>query len=772
MRSTRNTSSFNLAAVLAASLCLPGMVLAQDLPASQDSSASVIGRVIAGSTGAGLQGATVSIEGAGTIAITRPDGTFEVRDVPAGTRLVEVEQFGFATASETLTVPPTGTIETEIVLEESAIDVDPIVVTATLDGRTSSEALRPTTALGGRELERRLSVTIAETLAGEPGVSTASMGSAPSRPVIRGFGGDRILILEDGERIGDVSSTSADHAVATEGSSAQQIEVVRGPATLFYGSNALGGVVNVVREEIPRAPVDRPAGRVSVQGQSVYAGGSGSGELVAPIGGLIARGEASYRRSGDTRTPQGTLANSDLRSFSAAAALSAAGSWGHAGLGVRAYASDYGIPPDSVSGHPSGVGIELERMSIRGSAELSSFFGVFDHVEASAGLTTYEHQEIESSGAVGTAFDQTSYYLELEGHHEELGPFGSGGIGVRAELRDYFSDNGRDLVDARETSFSVFGLEEVGRDPLTVQAGVRFDHRSIEPRIPITVTGIVAERRSFASVAASLAGLYELAEDVRMGISLARSTRTPSVEELFSQGPHLATYTFEVGNPRLEMETGLGADVFIRVNQPRLRAELVAFTSRIRDFSYSENTGEQRGALYVYRAANTEARYSGAEALVDWSMRGGWALGANASWVMATDIRADEPLPQIPPLQGRAFARYEREAWFAEGSIRWAARQGRLPDRPELPANSPGYCDDPSAGEICRTVPGEFLPTEGHAVLGATGGYRWILDRAVHSVTLRLENLTNRTYRNHLSRLKELAPEPGIGASLTYRLTF
>ena len=294
----------------------------------------------------------------------------------------------------------------------------------------------------------------------------------------------------------------------------------------------------------------------------------------------------------------------------------------------------------------------------------------------------------------------------------------------------------------------------------------------MDPQIPITVRDVEARRRSFTAVAASLAGLYEVAPDVRVGASLARSTRTPSPEQLFSLGPHLATYTFEVGNPELDVETGLGADFFVRVSRPLLRAELVGFTSTIQDFIYAENTGEQRGSLFVYRFTNTEARYSGAEASMEWNPAGGWVLGGNASLVRATDTEADEPLPWIPPLQGRAFARFEQPSWFAGASVRWAGTQDRVPPRPDLPANSPDYCDRTAPGELCREVPGEFLPTDGYAVLGGTVGYRWWNGDTAHSITVRLENITNTTYRNHLSRLKELAAEPGFGVSLSYRWTF
>jgi iron complex outermembrane receptor protein len=739
---------------------------------AQTPAANIVGTVVAAANGAPVHGAAVSVDSVAEGVVTRTDGRFVLVGVPEGLHVVEVSILGYLTAQQLVEVPASGHVDLVIQLQATAIEVDPLVVTATLDRRAGADALRPVKVLGGRDLERRLGPTLAETLAEEPGVAVASMGPAPARPVIRGFAGDRVLLLEDGQRIGDVSSTSSDHAVATEGSSAEQIEVIRGPATLFYGSNALGGVVNTVRHEIPSTPIDRPTGTALLQGQTVYQSMFGSGTVEVPLGGFIARGEISGRNSGDMRQPDEELDNSDLRVLSGAAALSRAGQDGYAGVGFRIYDTEYGIPPDSISGHPSGVRVDLNRAALRGSGELRRSFGPFEHLKAEGGLTRYDHSEIEASGRVGTAFDRSTYYLEAEAHHEEAGPFASGGVGVRAYLENYFSDNGRDQVDSRGTTLSVFGVEEWRNGPLAIQGGIRLDYTAVEPQNEISIRGIEAKRRSFAPIAFSLAGLYEVASDVRVGMSLSRSTRTPSSEELFSLGPHLAAYTYEVGNPDLNAETGLGADLFLRISRQRLKAEIVGFTSTIQDFIYAENTGQQRGSLYVYRFANTGARYSGAEASLEWNATGNWVFGGSASWVSATDTEADDPLPWIPPLNGLVFARFQGSSWFADTSVRWAAQQDRVPERPELPANSPGYCDETAPGELCRAVPGEFLPTDGYAALGASLGYRWWAGRTTHSITLRVENITNTTYRNHLSRLKELAVEPGVGLSVSYRWSF
>jgi iron complex outermembrane receptor protein len=714
----------------------------------------------------------VSIDGVSPTVLSRADGGFTLNAVPSGSRTLRAERLGYAAFERVIEVPTSGELDVDVALLPTPIELGGVVVTATLDARAAAEALRPTATLTGRELDRRLGLTVAQTLATQAGVSAATMGAATARPVIRGFSGDRIMILEDGQQVADVSSTSPDHAVSTEGASADRLEVVRGPAALFYGSNALGGVVNVVREEVPRTATNRATGGLALEGGSVYRGGSASGDIVVPAGSLLLRGEGSYRRAGNSRTPLGQLENSGIETWNLSAGASRVGDFGYGGVAVRAFASDYGIPPDSVSGHAGGVDVELERLTVRGELEVERGLGALQHLNLTGAYTAYEHREIETSGAVGTAFNQSTGALELQGHHEEAGPFATGGFGIRVEGVDYFSDNGRDIVDTRELSAAVFGVEEWRQGAFSLQGGARYDLRWIELGNAITtVRGVDAGDRRFSALSASLAGLYELADGVRTGVSLARSVRTPSTDELFSQGPHLAAYAFEVGNPDLDPETGLGVDAFLRVTRPTFNAELVGFTTRIRDYSFVANTGEQRGSLFVYRFQNHDARFSGAEGSLEWIPWNGWTFGANASFVDAQNLETDEPLPLIPPLHGRVSARRERETWFVEATMDWADSQDRVPSRAEFPPNSPGYCDE-DPGPFCRPVPGDVLPTDGYAKAGASIGYRWIRGNQVHSITLRGDNLANTTYRNHLSRLKELAPEPGVGVALLYRLVF
>lgn len=728
------------------------------------------GTVVRAESGRPLHAAVVRVAGTARATVTDAEGHFRLAEVPPGPQTLVVEHIGYRTIREPVDVTVGETVRLRLEMESSPVTLEELVVTATLGARALSQALRPTLAVAGRELERKMEGTVAATLREEPGLSVRSMGPAPARPVIRGLGGDRILILEDGERVGDVSSVSADHAVAIDPLSARQIEVVRGPAALFYGSNALGGVINVVREEIPRELPEEGRVELAVHGQTASPGVAGSGTLTQAAGPLAFRLEGTGRTAGDLRTPLGTTSNTGLDTFNGAAAASWVGEWGHAGTSVRFFRSDYGIPPDPVAGHPAGVDVEQRRSGWRGEGRWGRGLGPFSEVVLTGSWTDYEHRELEASGEVGSRYGLITRTGEAQAMHEAWGPFTRGGVGVRLQEVRYGADAGRGLIRADELSAGLFVLEELELGRWEVEAGARYDLQRSQPRSGQPVRGVPVRERTFHSLSGSLALLHEVAEGVQVGVSGARAFRTPSPEELFSQGPHLAAYTYEVGNPELRSETGYGTDLFLRVGRETLRAELAGFWNEIDDFVYPENTGETRGNLFVYRFANADARFVGGEASLEWTLATDLRLDATASYVRGTNLLEDEPLPFVPPLSGHLDLRYEPERWFAMLGWRWVTEQDRVPTPPELPFGQE-YC--PAGGEpdaTCRPVPGEFRPTPGHGLVDAAAGIRWELGGRDQSLTLRVENLADVEYRNHLSWIKELAPEPGRNVSLLYRM--
>ena len=693
-----------------------------------------------------LAGAVVSIDAAAGMAVSHGDGTFHV-PVP-GPRIytVRVERLGYRTVSFEVDASSEEIVTVE--LEANPIPLPRVVVTGSLVARAANEVLRPTSVFAGEELQRRLTGTLAETLTSEPGLAVSTMGPASAHPVIRGLSGDRILMLEDGERVGDQFASGPDHATAIDPSAARRIEVIRGPGAILYGSNALGGIINVVRDDVPSSVPHHLTGAFTLQGQSVSNAAGGS--LHATYGltdHIPVRLELARRTSSDLKTPVGVLHNTNSDILELSGGTSWVDDWGHVGTTFRYYGNDYGIPGGFVGGHEAGVRIEMERTATR-LRSLIRPQGVFETIEIDAGYTWYRHKEIEPPDILGTLFERQTVSGELLARHADWGPFSSGGVGTRASWEDFGFGGGLYTPNSTYTSFAAYALEEIDLDPIRLEAGLRYDWAHVRPdrENPSSDIGHI-HARSFGAASGSLGALGRLTRNFTVGASVARAFRTPSVNELFSEGPHLAAYAFEVGNPSLETERGTGIDAFVRFTGDRLNAETTVFRNAISGYVFPLETGElSRVRLPVFQFYGEDAVLAGFESALEWAVVGDLTVEAVASYVRGRIAATDEPLPLIPPLQGRFAIGYAPRDWFVEAETRVAARQD-------------------------RTGPFESA-TDGYAVFDLSAGIRITVRGRLNVITVRGENLGNAVYRNHLSRVKEIMPEAGRSISVAYRVVF
>jgi len=751
------------------------------LVAAPDAAAQPAGGVIAGivvdaATGEPLPGAAVRLRELERGKATDLDGRFRFEAVPARATTLAVRFLGYLPLEQRVQVAPGEIVHVTLALEASALDLPGLVVTGTTRERGVAETYQPTAVLAGRELQRALAPSLAETLQDVPGLHAAYNGPAASQPTIRGMGGDRVLILEDGQRTGDLATTAADHAVSLDPLSAERIEVVRGPAGLLYGSNALGGVINVWRGDVPRARPDRLGGTVTSTAESVNRSAGGQLTLSAPAGPLAVRVEAGGRRAGDTRTPAGTLPSSDLATVSAAAGASLVGGWGFAGAAYRFFDTTYGVPGtfngETIPGaHEGGVEIAMRRHVLRFEAAHLAGFGPIETLEADGHLTRYLHDEIEDhSGGephYGARFAQTSADLALTARHSHaLGAFTTeGALGLSGFGRDLSVRGGyTGTRAATEAGGAAFVYEEFGRAPLRFQLGARYDLRRIAPTdgrpIRLRDREVPVRARTFGAASASAALLLDARPGWTLGLSVARAFRSPAPEELYSDGPHLADYSFNVGNPDLDPEIGHGADLFVRVTRPRLSFDVAAFVNRIDGYIYYRPTGEldyRERRFPVFQATGDDALFLGFEGRAQAEVLPRLVLDAAAGYVRAT--RSGDPLPAIPPLSGRVEARYEVGPLSAALGWSAAARQHRVPAAVPSPL-------DPDV--LIRPE----RPTDGYGLLHASLGLRFERLGAVHTLALHAHNLTDAEWRDHLSRIKEVAPQPGRNLRLTSRAAF
>lgn len=713
---------------------------------AQEAEGQIDGVVRDAETKEALAGATVSLLGAGQRAITGDDGAFRLTRIVSGAHAVRVDRLGYR--SRTVEGASPGTVLV-VELEASPIALDRLVVTGGLAARAAQKAFRPVNVVAGEELQSRLQGTVAGAVAAEPGLASTTMGPAAARPVVRGLGGDRVLLLEDGVRVDDVSGSSADHATAIDASSARRIEVVRGPAALLYGSNALGGVVNVIRDEIPSSVPGRTTGSASLRGATVTASLAGSVATTFAVANHVPlRVEASGRRAGDLNTPVGTLNNTGADTWSAGAGASYVADWGHAGASFRSYRNDYGIPGGFQGGHEEGVAIKMERMSTKFRAVVDSPTCPCERLEFRGSHTWYRHQEIEPPDILGTFFKLQATSVDALLRPSLAEPFSAGAVGVRASRENFAFGGATGTPNSRRTALAAFVFQEMDFDPIRLEGGLRYDWTKIDPLRddPHADIGPVRDR-TFGAMSGSLGILYSAGSGVVLGATVGRAFRTPDVNELYSEGPHLAAYVFEVGNPSLDPETGTGVDMFLRFGGDRFRAELTGFQNRISGYVYGQPTGEiSRVSLPVYQYRGAAAVLLGFEAAVEWDAGNGWALHGTASHVRGSLRDTGRPLPLVPPFRGRAAFEYERPAWFVRAEAEIAAKQDRT---------------------------GEFeSATDGYAIFHAGAGIRITVAGRLNVLTARLENATDEKYHNHLSRVKAIMPEAGRGLALAYRVVF
>ncbi|MDE0084063.1 MAG: TonB-dependent receptor [Gammaproteobacteria bacterium] len=720
----------------AGALAMPG---AAQMPEEGE----VRGIVRSAESGMPLAGATVMVLSTGGGAITHGDGSFRIAVPDAERYRLRVDRLGYAAVALDVRPGETATVD----LEVAAIPLPEVVVTGVLSPTATNEAIRPSTVVAEEELQGQLSATIAQTIESLPGVAVSSMGPGTAQPVVRGLSGDRILMLEDGQRVGDVVNSGPDHATALSPSSARRIELIRGPNAVLYGSSALGGVINVVREEVPRAVPSRATGFTSLQAQTATRAVGGSSEITVGVTEHVPlRVEASMRQGGDLRTPIGRLAGTQTDMWSASAGTSWVDDWGHAGGAVRIYRNDYGIPGGFVGGHTNPVRTEQERFAGR-FRSLIRPGRALEAIEIDAGYTWYRHNEWEPPDILGTLFERQIVSEEARARHARWGPFASGAVGARVSWEHFGFGGALYNPNTRRRTQAVYVLEEIQLDPVSIEAGLRYDRVELEPdEEELSDIGHI-RARSFGAVSGSLGALLRLTGQLTVGASVGRAFRTPDVHELYSEGPHLAANSFDVGNPSLETETGLGVDVFGRITGQRLSAEVTWFRNAISEYVFPQATGRlSRVRLPIYQFVGEDALMTGFESVFGWAMPAGFRVEAVASYVRGTIRATNEPLPFIPPLEGRLAVGYSPVDWFVEAEARMAGSQERT---------------------------GQFeQPTDGYTILGLSGGVRLTFAGRLHVVTLHIENLGNTEYRNHLSRVKEIMPEAARALNVSYRIVF
>ena len=584
-----------------------------------------------------------------------------------------------------------------------------IVITAR--GQALGDVIGGVSVLRGAELDAARRTSLGETLARLPGVSATSFGPSSSRPILRGFQGDRIRVLTDGIGSFDASATSVDHPVAINPLLAERIEVLRGPASLLYGSSAIGGVVNVLGTRIPRSV---PADAIHVEGDVEYATAArerrATGIVDVPLGGgFVAHLDGSYVRYDDLRTGgyvlsrplraaaaaspeaeirdlaslRGRIPNTAGETYEYGAGIAYIDAGGNIGFSYGRMDSRYGVPvryslDPAVEAEAPTIDAGQNRFDVR--AEITPASGLFEAIRFRAGYGDYTHYEIEETGEIATSFLNKGIEGRIEFAQRERGGWG-GTTGAQIITRDFQVIGAEAFLPPTATDQTgIFTVQHLQLGRVRLEAGGRYEKTATRSRGNYAA-GLDPAQRRFDSISASLGGTLEITEGVRAGLNLSHAERAPTVEELYSGGPHLATQAYEVGDPDLRVERSNGAEVTLRTTGRTIRFNVSAFYNRFSRFIYQSPTGELRDDLAVYAFRAADARQWGAEGELEATLlRTG--EGRIVGDLMADYVRVtlDDigPAPFIPPLRMRGGLGYDSPGLDARTEVERVFRQDRI----------------------------------------------------------------------------------------------
>ncbi|WP_294239591.1 TonB-dependent receptor [uncultured Sphingomonas sp.] len=672
-----------------------------------------------------------------------------------------------------------------------------IVVTAPVQ-QSEADVLSGTSIVTGDELQRAIRPTIGETLARQPGVSATSFGPNASRPVLRGFQGERIRVLTDGIGSIDVSNTSVDHAVVINPLLAERVEVLRGPSALLFGSSAVGGVVNVIDTRIPRVV---PEKGYSLSGMASYGSAaterSVAGAADVAVGRqFVLHADGSYLKTDDLKIGGYVLAPRARAEAQASAALApndpldfgrvanlrgrlpntASETWtagvggalitdtGSLGIAYSHYDSLYGVPvryaltPGGEEPEAPRLSLVQNRLDLRGEIETGG--GFLDRIRLRAGAAEYRHFELEESGEVGTAFYNKGIESRLELVQTKRGGW-QGASGVQFFNRDFDVKGDEAFLPRNNTAqVGLFTLQQLDRGAFKMEAGARYEHTSLTARTAVSDDRFFRGQRSFDAFSGSIGASYGFAPDWRAGLNLSRTERAPSAEELFANGPHAGTEAYELGNPNFKKEASWGIEATVHGHGDGYSFDASAYYNRFSNYIYDalvqqgpcEAAAAPSGRevdLPCFAYAQADARYYGIEA--EGSLRlatiGRYAINADllGDYVHAQIIDTG-PAPRIPPLRLLGGLEAQSDSVNARVEVERSFKQTR--------------------------VLGLETPTNGFTLVNASVQLKPWGTLNPTTLTLSANNIFDVDARRHASVMKDFAPLAGrdLRATLSFKL--
>jgi len=632
--------------------------------------------------------------------------------------------------------------------------LEQIVVTASPITQDRNAMATLVGSVDRRQILQSGGASLADALANEPGVTGTGFAAGASRPVIRGFDANRVRVLENGIGSFDVSDVGPDHGVPIDPLSTDKIELVRGAATLRYGSQAIGGVVNAINSRIPDVLPDQP---IHAEVTGTYGSGAdtrqGAAHIEARAGEFALHADAFNRHADDYSIPGGTQSNSYVNGDGYALGGSYFFGTDFLGLGAVHYGAKYGIP-----GEDTYIDMKQTKQMLRAA------FGGGDtlkRVTVDAGSADYEHSEIDPATAeVLSTFKDREWDARVESTFNAAGPFSGIAVGAQFQNRDFSAlGEGQDYLQPTTTKTqAVFAFAEVPLgDTVRLQTGARVENVDVSG----TPASDVLTKRRFTPVSGSLGALFTVTEHAKIGLTFTSAARAPAQTELFARGPHDGPATFETGDPTLDAERANSLEAILRLKRDHVGFEGALWQAHFDHYIYGALTGrtcddagtcatDDSGELKELNYAQGGATFTGAEGKTSFPLgsdsSGGLSLDLLADYVRATLDHGAGNVPRIPPYHVGVGVHWERAAFDAGFVVRYSAEQDKL--------------------ATAETLTDAFTSVDAHF------GWRPKLARSGFELAIVGHNLTDSVQRNAVALNKDEIILPGRDIRVVARFTF
>jgi len=684
---------------------------------------------------------TIVISGLGRSVETGEDGTFEFRGIPAGTYTLVANRAGLTSSSRMVQVAADQTATADFELSVSPIRQE-ITVTATGVEVAAFDSFQSVSTLDSFALAEKTASSIGEVLDNQPGVAKRSFGPGTSRPVIRGFDGDRVLILEDGVRTGTLSSQSGDHGEPIDVMNIERLEVVKGPRSLLYGSNAIGGVVNAVSRFFQM----REQFQEGVHGYLTGGGGtnntSGNGGAGFEVGhrNWLMWANASNQKTRDYKAGGGdVVVNSGSRFTNGSGGLGYYGDRSFISAGYSYGEGIYGIPHEE--GEEELVRLDFFRRNIRVAGGLSTPGSPIAGMRFNLNYSGWRHKELdfaEGDPVLGTLFNNKEYTYEAAADYR-MGGRTTGTFGFHGRHRDYATE-GEEAISppVQGDVASFYLLQDMSFERFKLEFGGRLEHTRYKPE--------VLDNRRFTGFSGAFGIQVPTWKNGAFVANYTHSYRAPALEELYNNGPHPGNLAFEVGDPNLHHERSDGMDVSVRHISDRIRAEANFYYYDLGNFVFLDVTNEEEDGLRVANYAQGDSRYTGTELVLNAGVHRNIWIDLGLDYTNAKLKTTNMPLPRIPPLRTHVGIEGRYKGFSVKPEVILADKQDRVFTHED--------------------------PTSGYAIFNINASYTLTQRHSSHHFAFTAFNLGDRLYRNHLSLIKDVAPEIGRGVRFTYSMKF